>query len=322
MTPPVDDPSLPHLPRRRVASLTVGQTPRSDLLPDILAQVSLPLDVQEFGALDGLSAAQIAALAPAEGESCLITRLRDGRDVIVSRQRMAERLEALCLGIDPQRFDLLIVLSTGLFRDFDSRCPTVNAQRAMDAAIGAVSAAGQTVGVVYPLRRQVDENADYSVPGLSLRFSHADSGNTAELLKAADALRDCDMLVLNSVGYVDADRVLVAQRSGRPVILARRVVAGAIGLLLHPGGTRVAAPAPRPPPLDADLATRMASLTPRERQVLSLVAEGLSNKLIGRQLAISPRTVEIHRARMMEKMGAASAGALIRLVLAAQHPGL
>jgi protein AroM len=54
---------------------------------------------------------------------------------------------------------------------------------------------------------------------------------------------------------------------------------------------------------------------------MSLVAEGLSNKAIARQLGISPRTVEIHRARMMEKMGAASAGALIRMVLAAQHAG-
>ena len=55
---------------------------------------------------------------------------------------------------------------------------------------------------------------------------------------------------------------------------------------------------------------------------MSLWAEGKSNKAIARQLAISPRTVEIHLARMMTKMGAVSVGALIRLVLASQHPGL
>lgn len=65
----------------------------------------------------------------------------------------------------------------------------------------------------------------------------------------------------------------------------------------------------------------MQTLTPRERQVMSLVAEGLSNKAIGRQLDISPRTVEIHRAKMMEKMGAASVGALIRMVLGVEQPG-
>lgn len=312
-------------PRRRVACLTLGQTPRDDVVPDILSHLSLPLDVQEFGALDGLSERDIEALAPRATESSLVTRLRDGRDVVLSRPRMAQRLAHICRDIDPARFDLLIVLSTGMFREFESACPTVNAQRAMDAAIAAVGAAGQTVGIVYPLSRQVEENASWSVPGCSLRYTHAASGSAADLLRAADALRGCDLLVLNSVGYVEADRLALVQRTGRPVILARRVVSGAIGLLLEPGGTRIGAPRAAQARQDEnrqDLQARIAALTPRERQVMSLVAEGLSNKAIGRQLGISPRTVEIHRAKMMDKMAAASSGALIRMVLAAQHPGL
>jgi DNA-binding NarL/FixJ family response regulator len=61
-------------------------------------------------------------------------------------------------------------------------------------------------------------------------------------------------------------------------------------------------------------------LTPRERQVLSLVAEGLSNKAIARQLGISPKTVEIHRSNVMSKMEVTSSGALIRMVVSAGHP--
>ena len=323
---PTDPTALPGPPAgavRRVASLTLGQSPRGDLVPDILAQLPMALQVQEFGALDGLSEREIAALAPRADEGSLVTRLRDGREVVLSRQRMARRMEAICGAIDPARFDLLVVLTTGLFREFESECPTVNAQRAMDATIAALAAAGQAVGVIYPLRRQVDENAGYSVPGCALRFSHAAGGDAAALRRAADDLRGCDLVVLNSVGFTEADRDAVAARMGRPVILARRVVAGAIRLLLDPGGTRRAAP---PPAADSGaaqaVAARIQTLTPRERQVMSLVAEGLSNKAIGRQLDISPRTVEIHRARMMEKMAAASAGALIRMVLAVQHPGL
>ncbi|GMV47998.1 MAG: hypothetical protein AMXMBFR66_33960 [Pseudomonadota bacterium] len=311
---------------RRVASVTVGQTPRSDVVPDILAQLPMALEVQEFGALDGLSEREIAALAPRAGETSLVTRLRSGADVVVSRQRVARRMEEICRGIDPARFDLLIVLTTGLFREFESDCPTVNAQRAIDATIAALAAAGQTVGVIYPLRRQVDENAAYSVPGCALRLTHAAGGDAAALLRAADDLRGCDLVVLNSVAYVETDRLAVATRMGRPVILARRVVAGAIRLLLDPGGTRRSMPpaAARPPAgtNGAAAAERMHTLTPRERQVMSLVAEGLSNKAIARQLTISPRTVEIHRARMMDKMGAGSVGALVRMVLVAQHPGL
>jgi two-component system, LuxR family, response regulator FixJ len=56
-------------------------------------------------------------------------------------------------------------------------------------------------------------------------------------------------------------------------------------------------------------------LTPREREVLSQIASGASNKEAGRQLGISPRTIEVHRARIMEKLGAKNAADLVRIVL-------
>ncbi len=56
-------------------------------------------------------------------------------------------------------------------------------------------------------------------------------------------------------------------------------------------------------------------LTARERDVLSQIAAGASNKQAGRQLGISPRTIEVHRARIMEKLGAKNAADLVRIVL-------
>ena len=67
----------------------------------------------------------------------------------------------------------------------------------------------------------------------------------------------------------------------------------------------------------ADIQHRLELLTPREREVLEQLVIGRSNKAIGLELEISPRTVEIHRARVMEKMAAASLSELVRLALAA-----
>lgn len=57
------------------------------------------------------------------------------------------------------------------------------------------------------------------------------------------------------------------------------------------------------------------ALTPREREVLTLISSGQSNKEAGRQLGISPRTIEVHRARIMEKLGAKNAADLVRIVM-------
>lgn len=59
----------------------------------------------------------------------------------------------------------------------------------------------------------------------------------------------------------------------------------------------------------------MMLLTRRERDVLALVTNGASNKEAGRRLGISPRTVEVHRARIMDKLGARNAADLMRIVL-------
>ena len=58
-----------------------------------------------------------------------------------------------------------------------------------------------------------------------------------------------------------------------------------------------------------------STLTPREREVLQLITNGQSNKEAGRLLGISPRTIEVHRARVMEKLGARNTADLLRIVL-------
>lgn len=63
-----------------------------------------------------------------------------------------------------------------------------------------------------------------------------------------------------------------------------------------------------------DLQARVDACTPREQDVMHLLARGLPNKGIAETLGISPRTVEIHRAHVMEKMSADSLPALVRMI--------
>jgi two-component system response regulator FixJ len=75
------------------------------------------------------------------------------------------------------------------------------------------------------------------------------------------------------------------------------------------------AAAARPSPDQEIVISRIGRLTPRERQVMDLVVAGQPNKVIADRLQIAVRTVEIHRARVMDKMEARSLSDLVRMAL-------
>jgi two-component system response regulator FixJ len=80
---------------------------------------------------------------------------------------------------------------------------------------------------------------------------------------------------------------------------------------------RQAEPAAKSEAVTHDIATRVATLSPRERQVMDGLIAGLSNKLIARDYDISPRTIEVYRANVMTKMQANSLSELVRLAMRA-----
>lgn len=78
---------------------------------------------------------------------------------------------------------------------------------------------------------------------------------------------------------------------------------------------RQAEPAAKSEAVAIEIQSRIASLSPRERQVMDGLIAGLSNKMIAREYDISPRTIEVYRANVMTKMQAASLSELVRLAM-------
>jgi two-component system response regulator FixJ len=125
--------------------------------------------------------------------------------------------------------------------------------------------------------------------------------------------------VIVMTGHADVPLAVRAMKAGavdfiekpfeeRQLIDSVRTALGRIKL-----APAMAAPAECPP----EVSRHLTLLTPRERDVLQCLLEGKSNKIIAHELSISPRTVEIHRARVMEKMRADSLPLLVRMALAA-----
>jgi two-component system response regulator FixJ len=106
-------------------------------------------------------------------------------------------------------------------------------------------------------------------------------------------------------------------------LAVRAMKAGAVDFIEKPFGDDViltsikGALKRKPRVTDPGLVERLESLTPREREVLELLVVGHPNKVIAHRLDISPRTVEIHRAHVMEKMKAKSLPELVRTAMQA-----
>ena len=132
------------------------------------------------------------------------------------------------------------------------------------------------------------------------------------------ASRDADfhfpLIVIT--GHGDVPLAVRAMKAGAVDFIEKPFTSEAILNSLDMALSRLSAPSEQDPTAIA-AAAKLALLSPREREVLEGLLAGLPNKTIAYDLAISPRTVEIHRARVMDKMGARSLSELVRLALAA-----
>jgi two-component system response regulator FixJ len=135
--------------------------------------------------------------------------------------------------------------------------------------------------------------------------------------------RQVDLPVIIMTGHGDVPLAVAAMKAGAVDFIEKpfndRVLLASIGLAIE----RQARESQRDAEV-ADLHAKVARLSPRERQVLEGLVAGHANKTIAYDLKLSPRTVEVHRANVMVKMGAASLSDLVRMafvVRAAGPPG-
>ncbi len=303
----------------RIAMITMGHAPRPDVMQEIGPLLG-EAECDEFGALDHDSDPLIASMAPRGDELSYLTQLRDGRHVILEAGFVTSRTEALVAELDGRDYDLLILAMTGMRARLSTRTPLVHGQDALDAWISALVASNSRIGIIFPLASQ-QSAASESDYGTMLKSSLATIGGSqgSDLTQAIDRVSGADLIVMNSVGYTGEMAQQVARTSGKPVVTACRIIGSTARLRLSeiagkpldlPTTTYTGAELLRRLPLPA-----LESLTRRETEVLVQVLEGAANKFIARALGISHRTVEIHRARAMLKLGATSTPELIRRAL-------
>ncbi|MBR1178635.1 response regulator transcription factor FixJ [Bradyrhizobium sp. KB893862 SZCCT0404] len=136
-----------------------------------------------------------------------------------------------------------------------------------------------------------------------------------ELLKRMKA-QQSPFPILIMTGHGDVPLAVEAMKLGAVDFLEKPFEDDRLTTMIETA-IRQAEPAAKNEAVTQDIAARVASLSPRERQVMEGLIAGLSNKLIAREYDISPRTIEVYRANVMTKMQANSLSELVRLAMRA-----
>ncbi|MET4206343.1 response regulator FixJ [Bradyrhizobium sp. LA2.1] len=136
-----------------------------------------------------------------------------------------------------------------------------------------------------------------------------------ELLKRMKA-QQSPFPILIMTGHGDVPLAVEAMKLGAVDFLEKPFEDDRLTTMIETA-IRQAEPAAKNEAISQDIAARVASLSPRERQVMEGLIAGLSNKLIAREYDISPRTIEVYRANVMTKMQANSLSELVRLAMRA-----
>jgi len=225
----------------QIRFVTIGQTPRSDLVPEILSALGAHVVVSELGALDGIGAEELAGLEPGPEDHALVTRLRDGRQAVIGKRWVTARLQELLdgiagtdagSGVERNGTSATVLLCTGDFAGLRAPGLFLDAQRLVDHGVDALCHGADAVGLLVPLERQEAEHHYAPPEGQRLVTAHASPYEDADFKAAGRALARCDLIVMHCMGYTEEQRSAVARGSGRPVLLARRLVAAAVRQLL------------------------------------------------------------------------------------------
>ncbi|HHY94858.1 MAG TPA: AroM family protein [Firmicutes bacterium] len=219
----------------KVGAITIGQSPRTDVIPEMIPIVGPDVEIIQGGALDGLTTAEVAAMAPREDDYVLVTKLRDGTSVQVAKRHIVERMQEQIRRVVEEGAQVVALLCTGEFPELTSPRLLVEPQLVLHHATAAL-AGGRRLGVVVPAPEQVEQGiARWEGLGRGLRVEAASPYGELDRVKAAaGSLREwgAELVVLDCIGFTVSMKKEVREVVQAPVILPRTLLARTLAELL------------------------------------------------------------------------------------------
>ena len=222
---------------KKIGIITIGQSPRKDVVPEMTPFFGNNVEVLEAGALDGLTPDQVKTYYPENGMTHLVSRMRDGTEIIVAKEKLIPRIETAIIDLNRKSVSLILLLCVGTFPQFQSACLIVEPQKIVDHCIEGLIGASHRLGIVIPIAEQEDwvrETFSELTTSITVTVASPYAGQN-DLLAAAAILNEaaCDLIVMYCMGFNRQLTRPIREITAKPVIVSSAIVARTIGELLE-----------------------------------------------------------------------------------------
>jgi len=200
------------------------------------------IEAIEAGALDNLSPEEIEDLRPDKGEEVLVSRLRDGSQVILGRRKIVPLLLSALGRVVSAGAEAAVLLCTDVMELPPGPIPLIQPGKLLRAIVPSLISEGGSVGILVPLKEQVERARAIWTQVLSsygLRRAEVKVGFFSPYSRGEidiESLRNCDIVVMDCMGYGLEHRSLLRRRLGGkvPILLASRILARVLSELWSP----------------------------------------------------------------------------------------
>ena len=222
---------------KKIGIITIGQSPRADVVPEMTSFFGEGVEVLERGALDGLTLEQVREYAPEAGMVHLCTCMRDGSEVVVAKEKLLPRIQEAIDELNLERVALILLMCVGEFPQFRSTSLVVEPQKIVDHCVEGLIGASHRLGIVIPIPEQeawVRETFSNLTTSITVTVA-SPYAEQNDLLAAAAILNKaaCDLIVMYCMGFNRQLTRPIREITAKPVIVSSTIVARTVGELLE-----------------------------------------------------------------------------------------
>lgn len=220
----------------KIGAITIGQSPRLDVVQDLLPLMGEQVELIQAGALDKLTREEIRAFAPEPEDYALISRLRDGSSVMFAERYILPQLQQCIDDLEEQGAELILFLCTGDFPSvFHSKVPLIFPYKVLNGLVPALASRGK-IAVVVPTPQQVDQSEkkwkQYVKESIVIPASPYGNQKDLDVVARTVSKMDVDLVVMDCIGYNVGMKERFKELSGKRVILSRTLAVRAMMELL------------------------------------------------------------------------------------------